>query len=112
MEIRVPVRAAGLDQENLDRWILGEPVRQHAAGGSGSCDDIVVHSSSPGLRSVFRQLNPAPFVMTAESKFDDVDDVARFPGRHRQRSLGFNGVADIAIEVDIPARTRRYGSRL
>ena len=42
MDPVVGVAAAGLQQEHADARIFGEAVREHAAGGAGAHDDVVV----------------------------------------------------------------------
>ena len=37
----VAVPAAGFEDQDLDVLVLGQPVRQHAAGGAGTDDDVV-----------------------------------------------------------------------
>ena len=47
VEERVPVGAAGLEQEDLDGGVGAQPVGQHAAGRPGAGDDVVVgHEAS------------------------------------------------------------------
>src|SRR6185312_913702 len=48
VDIRVPVAPARLDQENLDRRVLGQPVGQHAAGRAAADDHVIcLHRSFP-----------------------------------------------------------------
>jgi hypothetical protein len=45
---RVTVTAAGLDEDDVDRGVLGEAVGEDATGGAGTDDDIVcLHVRSP-----------------------------------------------------------------
>ena len=42
MDPRVPIVAAGLEQQHRDLRILAQPRRQHAAGRAGADDDVIV----------------------------------------------------------------------
>ena len=48
---RMPVAAAGFEHEHAMRGIRAEPVRQHAAGGAGADDDVVVGHCGAGIGS-------------------------------------------------------------
>ena len=41
-DVGVPVRATGLQEQDGDVWVFGEPRRQTAARGAGAHDDVVV----------------------------------------------------------------------
>ena len=45
----MPVAAAGLEHEHAPRRICAQPVRQHAAGGAGADDHVVVGHRGSGI---------------------------------------------------------------
>jgi hypothetical protein len=47
MDKRVPVPAAGLQQEHAVGGIFGQPVSQHATGGAGPDDDVIEFHTLP-----------------------------------------------------------------
>ncbi len=104
---RRAVRAARLEQENPNRRIGGEAMGEHAAGGAGADDDVVVHDEPPRVtEGCLAQYQPRLTSAPGISSQTSVRRSRVFPRDPRSRRRSLRDVPDISADAS------RNGGRL